>query len=368
MMKILRVSSDLYPYTIGGLGVHVHELSKSIANKGHQMTVYASANNIHTQQGVTDNYEFYNFQPLLKISGNSIAPSMLTTLLKKAKEFDLIHAHSHLFFSTNLTVFIKRLTKIPLIVTNHGLISQTVPMNLQRIYLPTVAKWTLQYSDAVICYTPEMVKEMGDWGIPTKNVRVIHNGVNVEVFKPLKKNKRDYDIIWVGRYVPGKGVGYLLEIVRELRKDFKDLKVLMIGNGPLKESIEKKAKEMDLMNNIKFLEKISNDELPSYYNNCKLFVLTSLEEGVPRTILEAMACGTPIVCTNLPQLQKLIDGCGILVEKKNILGFVDAISTIFQDQRLSEEFAQNGRRKIKENYSWDDTVTQTLSLYKEMIC
>ena len=367
MMKILRVSSDLYPYTVGGLGVHVHELSKAIAKKGHQMTVYSCVSNHTIRQGKTDGYEFYCYPPLLNIMGNSIALSMLISLLKKVKNYDLIHAHSHLFFSTNLAVLIKKITKTPLVVTNHGLISQTAPMTIQRLYLPTIAKWTFSNSDAVICYTTEMVKEMEQWKMPTDNVRVIHNGVDINVFKPYQKNKRDYDLLWIGRYVPGKGVEYLIETIYHLRKKFKDLRVLMIGNGPLKPVIERKVNDMDLTKNIQFLENISNDQLPSFYNNCKLFVLTSLEEGVPRTILEAMACGIPIVCSDLPQLQNLVNECGLLVEKKDVPGFVNAITTILQDQQLSQKFSKNAQDKVKEKYSWDDTVMKTLSLYEELI-
>ena len=365
-MKILRVVSDLYPYSYGGLGIHAHELSKSIANKGHEVTVFSCEKENKLYHSIVDGYELYNFKPFLNFFGNAIAPSMLFSLFKKIKDFDIIHAHSHLFFSTNLTTFVKKFKKTPLIITNHGLVSQTAPINLQKIFLSTIAKWTFINADAVICYTPEMKKEMEIWGIPSNNVHVIHNGVNVEHFRPLDENK-EYDIIWIGRYVPGKGVEYLINSISELQKEIKGLKVLMIGSGPLKKNIDKMVSEMDLTNHINFIEKISNIDLPVYYNKSKIFILTSLEEGVPRTLLEAMSCGLPVVCSNLPQLKKLVEGCGILVPKKDISYIVNVITEIMNNHELAKKLGQNARSRVLEEYSWDDTVNKTLRLYEELI-
>lgn len=367
IMKILRVVSDLYPFSFGGLGVHVHELSKAIVEKGHEVTVFTCAKDSESRHGFVDGYEYKCFKPVLKLFGNTIAPSMLTSLLKSVEDFDVVHAHSHLFFSTNLTVFVRKLRKTPLVVTNHGLVSQSVSVHLQKLYLPTIAKLTFLNADAVICYSSEMVNEMKNWGMPSDNVRVIHNGTNAEIFRPFNENNKEYDIIWIGRYVPGKGVEYLINSLGELKKEFKNLKVLMIGIGPLREFIKKKVSEMGLINNINFIEKIPNYDIPSYYNKSKLFVLTSLEEGVPRTLLEAMSCGLPVVCSNLPQLKKLVYRCGILVDKKDVQGFVNAIARILNDRQLAKKLGRNGRMKILEKYLWDDTVNKTLDLYKELI-
>lgn len=365
-MKILRVVSDIYPYSFGGLGIHAHELSKAIVNKGHKVTVFTCEKENKSNYGIVDGYELYNFKPFFHLFGNAIAPSMFFSLFNKIEDFDVIHAHSHLFFSTNLTTFINKFKKTPLVITNHGLVSQTAPISLQKIFLPTIAKWTFKNADAVICYTPEMKKEMENWGIPSDNVHVIHNGVDVEHFRPLDENK-EYDIIWIGRYVPGKGVEYLINSISKLRKEIKDLKVLMIGSGPLKKNIDKMVFQMDLTNSIHFIEKISNLDLPVFYNKSKVFVLTSLEEGVPRTLLEAMSCGLTVVCSDLPQLKRLVEECGILVPKKDVSYLVNVITNIINDYELVKKLGQNARNRVLKKYSWDDTVNKTLKLYEELI-
>ena len=108
----------------------------------------------------------------------------------------------------------------------------------------------------------------------------------------------------------------------------------MVGAGHLKESIERKIRDLDLSKNISIREFVPNSELPEIYRNSNVFMLPSLNEGVPRTILEAMSCGIPIVCTELPQLVDVVEGCGV---------------------------------KVVENYSWEDTVKKTIQLYEELI-
>lgn len=365
-MKILRVATDLYPYSIGGLGVHVHELSKEIAKRGHQVTVFTCEKYPKSNHNIADGYDVYYFKPLIIPFGISVPPSLLPILFNKVDEFDIVHAHSHLFFSTYMTAFVRKFKKIPLIVTNHGFVSQRLPFTVQKIVLPLVTKWTYLNADAVICYTSEMKEEMENWGVRTDNVRIIHNGVNAEFFRPLNLNK-EYDIIWVGRYVPGKGIEFLIQSLSELKKQLNNFKVLMIGSGPLKKSIEELIIKSNLSNHISLIDNISNDDLPHYYNKSKLFVLTSIEEGVPRTILEAMACGLPVVCSDLPQLKTLIDGSGILVPKKDSISISNAVIKILSDDKLYEKLSTNARKMIVTKYSWEDTVNKTIQLYEELI-
>jgi glycosyltransferase involved in cell wall biosynthesis len=95
--------------------------------------------------------------------------------------------------------------------------------------------------------------------------------------------------------------------------------------------------------------------------------LPSIEEGVPRTILEAMSCGLPIVCTKLPQLVSIVKCCGLLVPSKDAKTLADKISEILSDDELARKLGENGRKNVIVNYSWKDTVEKTTMLYDELI-
>jgi glycosyltransferase involved in cell wall biosynthesis len=360
------VSSDLYPFVVGGIAIHIDEMSKTQTWLGHDVTVYTSLWNNEPKSEIRNNYSIKRFSGIT-ILRNNISPNMLYALIKNRHRHDIIHAHSHLYASTNIAALVRRLGSSPLVITNHGLISQTVPLWIQKIYLPTIGKWTFKSADRIICYTENEKLKLIRLGIDSEKIVIIHNGIDPNIFSPTKKEKYANQILWIGKFVPGKGAEYLIEAFNILVKEWPDLKLLMIGNGPLKEDIKQKIRELDIGNNIIMKEFVPNSELPETYQNSDVFVLPSLNEGVPRTILEAMACGIPVVCTELPQLVDVVDSCGLLVPVKDSQALAEGISKIMSDRDMSQKFGKNGRVKVVENYSWEDTVKKTVQLYEEVL-
>ena len=141
----------------------------------------------------------------------------------------------------------------------------------------------------------------------------------------------------------------------------------MVGMGPIKEEIFQIIKDKRLEDDIIIKDFISNSELPKTYQQSVLFALSSYEEGVPRTILEAMSCETPIVCTNLPQIKDLVEGCGIIVPIGDPSELAKGFSRIVRDYKFAQECGEQGRKKILANYSWEDTVDRTLSIYEDLV-
>ncbi|MEA3357197.1 MAG: glycosyltransferase family 4 protein, partial [Patescibacteria group bacterium] len=263
--------------------------------------------------------------------------------------------------------FVRRIGSSPLVITNHGLKSQTVPMWLQKIYIPTVAKWTFKSADTIICYTEEEKTMLKQLGIDSDKIVVIHNGTDTNMFVPGGKEKNHTHILWIGRFTPGKGVEYLIDAFNTLIKDCPDVKLNMIGKGPLKEEIEQKIQDLDLCGSINIKEFVPNSDLPETYQSSDVFVLPSLDEGVPRTILEAMACGVPVVCTELPQLVKIVKGCGFVVPLRDSQAIAESIIKVISNRKMAHEFGETGRAKVVEKYSWVDTVKKTVRLYEELV-
>jgi glycosyltransferase involved in cell wall biosynthesis len=367
-MKILRVVSDLYPSVVGGIGMHAHEMSKLQAKLGHDITVYTANKGNEPREDFRDGYKIIRLKNDLKLMGNSISFRLFRELFKIRNDFDIVHAHSHLFFSTNLCALVRKLGSPPLVITTHGgLISQTVPMWVHKIYIPTIAKWTFKSADKIICYTDEEIAGLTELGIEPHKIAIIHNGIDTKIFSSFIKEVNANQILWIGRFVPGKGVEYLIEAFDILIKKYPDLKLIMIGRGPLKGNIEQMIRDLNLSKNIIMKEFVPNSELPEIYQSSDVFVLPSLNEGIPRTILEAMACGIPVVCTELPQLVDVVEGCGLLVPVKDSQALAEGISRIVSDRGMAQKFGKNGRVKVVENYSWEDTVKKTVQLYEELI-
>lgn len=369
MLKVLRVVSDFYPSVVGGIGLHAHEMSRWQGNHGCDVTVYTFKNGGELTHEFRDGYKIVRFRPIVKIIGNPINPSLLFKLIHTRTDFDIIHAHSHLFYSTNLCSLVRKIGSVPLVITTHGLIGQTAPYWFSNLYLKSMGKFTLNCADRIISYTTVEKKTLIKLGIDKKKIKVIPNGVDTNLFLPIEKQETELiRILWIGRFVPGKGVEYLIDAFNTLIKDFPNVKLNMIGKGPLKKNIEQKIQDLDLRGSINIKEFVPNTDLPETYQNSEVFVLPSLNEGVPRTILEAMACGVPVVCTELPQLVKIVKGCGFVVPLRDSHAIAESIINIISNRELAHEFGETGRAKVVEKYSWVDTVKKTVRLYEELLC
>jgi glycosyltransferase involved in cell wall biosynthesis len=367
-LKILRVAPDIYPQIVGGFGIHIHEMSKEQVRLGHDVTVYTASKGVNSEYKADGDYYVRNFKPLVKVFGNPIIPNMLFDLIKEQSDHDIVHAHSHLFFSTNLSVIARQFGSTPLVITNHGLNSQTAPEWFQKLYNATGTRLTFVAADKILCYTETEKKELVDLGIKSEKIEVIHNGIDTDLFVPTKElgfDKRN--LLWVGRCVKGKGLDYLIDAFSILKTRHPDVTLTMVGEGADKNRIAQKIRDLNLENSIMMKDFVPNSEIVDMYQNSSVFVLPSLEEGVPRTILEAMSCGIPVVCSRLPQLVDIVDGGGLLVSVKDPQALATAISEVLSDSSLVQKFRKNGRRNVVENYSWKDTVKKTVQLYKELI-
>ena len=370
-MKILRVVSDLYPNVIGGIPLHAHYLSRDISKKGHFVTVFTCTNDrikYKKRYEKRDGYEIVYHKTFFSLLGNRFSPDILKSLMKTKNDYDLIHAHSHLYLATNVCSLVRKMGSVPLVITTHGLIGQTAPYWFSKSYLLSVGKLTLKCADGIISYTDVEKETLSKLGIDKKKIEVIPNGIDTKLFIPHKKEGGDSQILWVGRFVPGKGVEYLIDAFNILLKEHSAAKLLMIGGGPLKEKIEQKIQDLDLAGSVFIKELIPNSKLPEMYQSSDVLVLPSIHEGIPRTILEAMACGVPVVCTELPQLVDVVKGCGLLVPLRDSQALANAISKIISDRKLAQKFGEKGRAKVVKNHSWEDTVKKTISLYEELIC
>jgi glycosyltransferase involved in cell wall biosynthesis len=115
LLKVLRVVSDLYPSVVGGIGLHAHEMSKGQVKYGCNVTVYTSKVEEEPTQEFIEGYKVVRFRPMVKIMGNPVNPTLLFKLIDTRTDFDIIHAHSHLFFSTNLCSLVRKIGSTPLV-------------------------------------------------------------------------------------------------------------------------------------------------------------------------------------------------------------------------------------------------------------
>lgn len=369
-MKILRVASDLYPAVVGGYGIHVHEMSKMQAEMGHDVTVLTANTNGRPDEEWVDGYHVIRFNHSIKMVGNTISPTLFFRLMEMRHDYDVIHAHSHLFFPTNICALVKKYGSAPLVITNHGIMSASAPHWLNVGYMNTLGRWTLNAADRVICYTPvERDLLVSEFGVHPAGIEVIHNGVNTDVFRPGRSLQDDggHRLLWVGRFVKGKGIEYLIHAAAQLLPEIPDLQLTLIGEGAEEAEIRQIATELRLDGHVEYLPFMPYDRMPAQYLRADMLVLPSLHEGVPRTMLEAMACGRPVVISEFDHLRDLIRGGGVMFPKGDVAALAAAIRELIANPDHAGELGMQARETIIRQNSWRNTVESTLDLYRELV-
>lgn len=367
-LRILRVTGSTYPEVVGGVGLHVHHLSRVQAELGHDVTVLTSDNgdrSLPTEER-RDGYRLLRHREIARPLDNSIVPGMASTLRELLPEYDILHIHSHLYFSSTLAAVFGRRHDIPVVVTNHGLVSQTAPRWIQRLYNPTVGRFTFETADRILCYTETDERRLQERGVDTE-VSVVPNGIDCSWFTPTADEPAER-LLFVGRLKEGKGPQDLLAAFGELAADYSGYSVAVVGDGPLRDELERQAESLGIADRVAFHGEVPNDELPELYADSRAFVLPSRSEGLPRTVLEAMACGRPVVTADLPQLRPLVEDVGYTFETGSVDGLVEALEAVLDadDDRL-DSYGARARKRVESTYSWQGTVEGTIAEYYDLL-
>jgi glycosyltransferase involved in cell wall biosynthesis len=293
------------------------------------------------------------FEPL----GNAISPGV-AQLLRRTGSFDVVHAHSHLYFSTNLAALARWVGETPLAITNHGLYSQTAPEWVFDLYLKSLGRWTFNRADVVFCYTDEDCNRVRGLGVNSR-IEVVPNGVDTERFTPEgptseRINHDGLVVLFVGRLVEGKRPQDAVQAVSRLANEV-DVKLYIVGDGPMRSELETVASEA-----VELLGQVPYEEMPDMYRSGDVLVLPSRAEGLPRTVLEAMASGIPVVTSDLKQVAPVVSGAGVTVPVGDVEGFAVGI-----EQMLDGQY-ENPRRRIDESFDWQETVERTTAVLEEL--
>lgn len=279
--------------------------------------------------------------------------------LMKKEKYNLIHA----FFGIPCG-FIAYLLRLPYIVSLRG---SDVPFYNPRFSLQD--KLIFRYVSKFIWKNAKFViansNDLGNLAMktnPLQKIRIIFNGVDTSLFKPDSKTKKDHVILFVGRLIKRKNVDILIKAFTKLPYHFKKTyKIWVVGEGPLKNELIKLAKIHKLENKIEFLGLKNRNQLIKIYQKAEIYVLFSSNEGMSNTLLEAIACGLPIICSRTGDADKLVHENGVIIENQKELS--SALIKIIKNQVNQEKMGQCSRA-IALKMSWCGISKKYLSLYK----
>jgi glycosyltransferase involved in cell wall biosynthesis len=295
--------------------------------------------------------------------GNDISAGVASHL-RTAGEYDLMHAHSHLYFSTNLAALARAAGGPPLALTNHGLYSQNAPEWLFDLYLRSVGRWTFERADVVFCYTEQDRKRVWEFGVGSR-IEVVSNGVDTERFSLEGSESERVHVsgpvvLFVGRLVEGKRPGDAVRAVARLRETHPDAVLYLCGEGPLREELEGIAADLGVDDAVHFLGHVPYDQMPRVYRAGDALVLPSRAEGMPRTVIEAMASGIPVVASDLEQVAPVVERAGVAVPVGDVEGFADGLEAVLGGNH------GDPRAAATKGFDWRETVEQTTAMLAEI--
>jgi glycosyltransferase involved in cell wall biosynthesis len=360
----------LHPPDIGGISLHAHALSQAQAGMGHQVIVFTSQQYGMPKHEFRSGYEIYRFPELAHPLENPLTVSMVPALVAGGlRRVDVVHAHSHLFFSTNLAALKRKMSSTPLVITNHGFRVQRGSRLdlLQDIYLNTMGAWTLRAADKVISLTSDEARRVSSLRVDPSRSIVIPNGVDLDLFHPTGEKEAEDTILWAGRFVEEKGVRYLLEAVRLISKEMPSVRLLLVGYGPLEDRLKSHAQRVGVSKNVVFQAPVDQRTLASLFNKCAVFALPSLSEGLPNVVLEAMACARPVVATDGIGLNSVIGDAGIFVPPRDPRSLADATLRLLSDSPLRAKLGLHARSIVVKRYSWRSVAEVTTRLFQRLI-
>lgn len=281
---------------------------------------------------------------------------------------DLIHINTLPFLTSIQSVRIAKKLGMPSILHVHGVIGiyNKILDFAQYAFIRTLLRTAFHDATLVICLTKNDAFEVQKFGCPYRKIRIIPNGVDVERFSPRRHLVNNL-IFWGGRFIKQKGLEYLIRAMHIIVKTKPSIKLVMTGDGPLFPKISNMIKKFNLTKNVIFWGFVHREKLPSIISSCSICVLPSLKEGMPFMLLEAMACGRPVIGSDIPGINDVISHGenGILVPPKNSEALADAIMLLMENKELRNRLGRNARQFVIKNYSWDVITEKIEIVYNE---
>jgi len=371
-MHIARVV-HVFPPEVGDF--YSYELSFRQATRGHRVTVITWTRKMATDKNkVMANFEVLrlkglNFKLYAMISEYPYLPN-LSSFLKNIKP-DILHSDSHLFLTTFSAVKEAKKLRIPSVVTVHGVSAERgIFINFfQYGYLYTVGKWIFRNATRIVCLTRSDAYEVMKYGADESKIRIVPNPVDLNLFKPSKEKSNDPLFVWVGRFVSEKGLPYLVEAIEGVVRDCNDAKFILIGHGPLLPLIKDMVKKAGLNEYVRFTGFIDPMSVSHVLSRATAFVFPSLKEGMPKAVLEAMACGLPIIASSISGIDEFVKDKynGLLVPPRNPSVLAETIMNVISDKRLTTKLGVNARKTVETNHNWNTILNVLDSIYEEAL-
>lgn len=280
--------------------------------------------------------------------------------LSKVKKPDMIMAYYLVSYGIN-ALLISKIINRPIsisIVSNKEL---EVYGKIPKIILSKL----IMYPDIITVTGSKTKRDLENLGVPSRKIWILPHGVDTSIFYPRHLTKK-YDVITVARLENVKNIPTLLKAVKNVKKIFPKIKVGIVGKGPYKDRLRETAINLKVDDNVEFLGFIPKIQL--FYNTGKIFILTSKWEGLPYSMLEAMASGIPPIVSDVGDISDVIikEFNGLVINDCNDdKAFAQAIMRLLNNENLYKKISTNALKTIKEHHRFEVVKKTWSQIFKQ---
>jgi len=392
-MKILIVSPSFMPaYAFGGVPRVAYDIGKQLAKRNHQVVVFTTdARDPYSRMRIDkpvmlDEMAVYYFRnlsmKLVRSTNLFLTPALFSAVKKSLSNFDIVHLHEFRTFQNVVVHYYAKRLKVPYILQVHGQIPfMGKKESLKKIYDLTVGYRLLQDASSLVALNQYESKQYKRMGVNKNEIVVVPNGIDLSRYERLPpsgafKQKFGIDrekkiILFLGRIAYQKGVDILVKAYAYLVDNLKVSNSLLVlvgpDNGYLNE-IRTLINILNLKDKVLITGRVSVQEKLSALNDADVLVLPSRYEAFPMTILEAFACGKPVVASRIGGLEEIIKKVGgILFEPENIQQLSFILYNLLNNYDDSAKIALAGKNFVKENFSIQAVADKLERIYEETI-
>ena len=401
-MKIGILTNEYPPNVYGGACVHVEYLTRELAGLGHAVHVLSFGD----QDEAAGTLRVEGVEPPVELKGQDprhtkLFATLLQDLAMSAKMSGIDVVHCHTWYTHFAGCLVKQLQSVPLVLTTHSLEPHR-PWKVEQLgtayHVSTwVERTAYQNADGVVAVSQAMKRDVHDlYGVPHHRIRVIHNGIDLEQYRPtfnadrLREYGIDPDVplvLFVGRITRQKGIIHLVNAIRFFHPG---AQVVLCAGAPDTPEI---AAEMDAAverarnesgHKIVWIrEMLAKEKVITLYTHAAIFVCPSVYEPFGIINLEAMACETPVVASAVGGIPEVVEHgeTGLLVAPETIsateveprhpeqfsrdLGA--AVNVLLDDPALRQSMARKARARVEREFSWTSIARQTAAFYEEVL-
>ena len=373
----MKIGITCYP-TYGGSGVVATELGKNLAQRDHEIHFISSslpfrlshvAGNIFFHEVNVQSYPLFDYPPYTL----SLTSKMVD--IAKHAGLDVLHVHYAIPHATSAVMARQILAgeglSVPIVTTLHG--TDITLIGQDPSFAPVVT-WSINESDGVTAVSNYLRQETYDHFEVNNGIEVIPNFIDTDRF--YRQDKEHFKqalcpngekvIVHVSNFRPVKNTKQVVEIFARVRNEHSDVKLLLVGDGPERVPTERKARDLGVYDDIRFLGK--QDPIEEILSIADVFLMPSESETFGLAALEAMACNVPTVVSDVGGLPELVeDGeTGYLCPVNDVEAFTDRVQALLGDEDLHGRMAEAARNRAVETFDIDRVVPMYERYYKQV--